>query len=928
MMRKILYILSLFCLLHQSVTAQLRRVDDNTECVLSFMKTSMRFMSFYPHEKAYLHLDNTGYFKGERIYFKAYVIRCDTERRTDLSRVLYVELLTPSGDVVERSKVALKNGEGHGDISLENILLTGFYEIRAYTRYMTNWGTYACFSRVIPIFKTPSKAGDYSNPVIDRLSYRKRLNDERLSVLEEDHLNIHLPDSASELSPKEKADADERVRFFPEGGDLVGGLPARVAFTVRDAEGLPLVAKGRLTDGEGNTLDTFTTDSEGRASVHISSCGDKEVLLVNDGKGHERRYRLPVAKPEGCTMQVDMMRDDSLTVDIYASDGMKGRQLGYVLMNKGTVARCDTLTAKPHVRVRFNRERLPEGVSQLTLFDSSGRVMAERLFFIFPQNAPLEKVEATCKSESLTPCGKVQINLKTVPASSLSFSAVDAAGMVNGRDGDIRTWMLLGSEVRGYIARPWYYLESDDADHRCAADLLMLTQGWRRYDWKLLSGQALIEHFQPIEDRLYLFGKVRSKGGAPVAGIPLSVTMYNQAGQVVEGDCKTDSVGGYTFRIPELDGDWTLLFRARQEKKRKADYQFSVDRNFAPLARYIGKEETRMVPVDTAGLLRWAYTEQTDNLKSSGRKWNYTLDNVNIRARRVWDRTSWRDETNARLHSMIYYDCDEAVDMLADKGEFPPSVMGWLKIKNSFFSGNDAPQQIRLMSKNENGLNQPDTVRSLENWFPMGAPAEFYVMPPAPWRIFYDDGLSYKNRPVVWIIDNMFVTITGFHFTGDEGGKKNSSDINEPIGDGMLIHMSYCDNYSNSVMMPETLDELKCIYIADDLSSLHNHIRCAEIDQMSPVVVYAFTHPSYLRKQKGVRRTHFQGYNIPTKFEMEDYSVVPPVSDDFRRTLYWNPDVRTDKDGNATIEFWNNSTCRDIYISVEGMSPDGKFLNN
>ncbi len=97
---------------------------------------------------------------------------------------------------------------------------------------------------------------------------------------------------------------------------------------------------------------------------------------------------------------------------------------------------------------------------------------------------------------------------------------------------------------------------------------------------------------------------------------------------------------------------------------------------------------------------------------------------------------------------------------------------------------------------------------------------------------------------------------------------------------------------------------------------------------MQPVVVYGFTHPSYLRKQKGVRRTHYQGYNIPTKFEMEDYSVVPPVNDDFRRTLYWNPDVRTDKDGNATIEFWNNSTCRDMYISVEGMTEDGQFMNN
>ena len=58
---------------------------------------------------------------------------------------------------------------------------------------------------------------------------------------------------------------------------------------------------------------------------------------------------------------------------------------------------------------------------------------------------------------------------------------------------------------------------------------------------------------------------------------------------------------------------------------------------------------------------------------------------------------------------------------------------------------------------------------------------------------------------------------------------------------------------------------------------------------------------------------------------MEDYSVIPPMAD-FRRTIYWNPNVRTDKDGKARVEFFNNSTCQEMYISTEGMSDDGKIL--
>jgi uncharacterized protein YfaS (alpha-2-macroglobulin family) len=60
---------------------------------------------------------------------------------------------------------------------------------------------------------------------------------------------------------------------------------------------------------------------------------------------------------------------------------------------------------------------------------------------------------------------------------------------------------------------------------------------------------------------------------------------------------------------------------------------------------------------------------------------------------------------------------------------------------------------------------------------------------------------------------------------------------------------------------------------------------------------------------------------------MEDYSVIPPMAD-FRRTIYWQPDITTDEQGKAKVEFFNNSTCEEMYISVEGMTPDGKVLVN
>ncbi|MBO5750307.1 MAG: hypothetical protein J6R36_05095, partial [Bacteroidaceae bacterium] len=159
-------------------------------------------------EKVYLHLDNTGYFDGETIRFKAYVLRSDSESFTNISRVLYVELLNPSGDVIATRKCAIVDGQANGEIKLEKVFGAGYYEIRAYTRYMTNWGNAACFSRIIPIFDTPKQDGDYSNRTIENISHRKRLPNYR------------------------DGGQDGRIGIYPEGGRMVKGLRGAVAFQI------------------------------------------------------------------------------------------------------------------------------------------------------------------------------------------------------------------------------------------------------------------------------------------------------------------------------------------------------------------------------------------------------------------------------------------------------------------------------------------------------------------------------------------------------------------------------------------------------------------------------------------------------------------------------------------------------------------------
>ena len=112
------------------------------------------FNEMYPQEKVYLHFDNTAYFLEETIWFKAYVMAANAQRQSQLSKVLYVELLSPEGAVLETKKYPIVNGGCHGEFHLDSLYLSGYYEVRAYTRYMLNFGDDAVFSRVFPSIKT------------------------------------------------------------------------------------------------------------------------------------------------------------------------------------------------------------------------------------------------------------------------------------------------------------------------------------------------------------------------------------------------------------------------------------------------------------------------------------------------------------------------------------------------------------------------------------------------------------------------------------------------------------------------------------------------------------------------------------------------------------------------------------------------------
>ena len=916
--------------------------------ILDYMRNMMQFSLSCPQEKAYLHFDNTGYFMGETIWFKAYITKAVSGERTDLSKVLYVELVNPDGEVLKTQKLYINNGEAQGSFLLEDCYMTGFYEIRAYTRYMLNWGSTGIFSRVMPIFKTPKKEGDYSKMELDKFAHIRR--DPAKRQLEELPEGIELKkkymsDNLFEI--KRLPEGSINVHFYPEGGNLVEDLTSRVAFTVTDSEGDYFDCEGVLVDDEGNTIHGAVTLENGRGYFEVTPSDDPIYLRIKTSDKKTQQFQLPEPEQEGTVLTLNTLPDDYVSARLTASLSMSGHMLGYTLMHDGRIITCDTMTCIPSMNIRFERKGLPGGVNQLTVFDSDGRIQAERLFFICPERKASDSIRVTTTNKVLSPCGKVNVDLHTRPNASVSFSAMDIASMTNGKQGNALTWMLLSSDVKGYIDNPDYYFENDDREHRIKADLLMMVQGWRRYDWKLMAGKAEFRKIQPIEDQLYLFGQLEQKKKKnPVDSVQVDVWLYNRLGDWLHGQTYTDSVGNYAFKTPDMSGEWTLLFNTKKDDE-AANYKVMIDRNISPMARYLSPAEASPLPAVKPNLFNDVPDSVYDNMISPTiRKRSRVLPEVKVKAkRRIFEgaRAAWESETQAQYWAHTYYNIDKEVDKIIDEGKDVPPLLDWLYMTDRNFSGLGTERKMptkelsnfeeipNIVEKEgmkewadnlqESYIWNIDSLKNDKTWT-VGHDEKSKEQNVKDKQIKYKEKrqkgkdnkdnnpylywqrLDYKGRPIAWVIDNEGIVFT--------------SEKYESLIPGEFI--------------PLWMEDVKAIYISEEPFAYKRYLKHFDntynrIEALKPITIFVYTHHTYLRNVKGLRRTHFQAYNDPQTFKMDDYSALPPM-EDFRRTIFWEPNVKTDSEGNAHLEFYNNSSCRYMYISAEGMDQTGKFIVN
>lgn len=767
-----------------------------------------------------------------------------------MSKVLYVDLVNPSGEVVKSEKLKIVDGEADGYIDLRHLLVSGFYEIRAYTSYMLNWGTTALFSRVFPILEKPAAEGDYNDRRMDEFGARNRLPDYR--------------------EKEEEGRKAMNVTFYPEGGHLISGLENRIAFAVTDEDGAHFETEGYLEAG-GRRLCDVRTLREGRGVFTCTPGAERLTLHLANAKGGERSFRLPEAEQEGCVICADVTDADAITVDILASPKYRGQKMGLITMHGGQVKRFDELASIGlGKRIIISKAELGNGVSQVALIDSVGRMMANRMVFVC-QNPSVKRIDLQLRNEYLKPYGKISLTAKAVPNCRFSLAVRDYHSQVDGWQADLASWLLLSSDLKGYIENAKYYVEADDEEHRRAADLLMMVQGWKRYDFQMMEGKKTFEMNHSLEDKLYIDGKLNQyKRKKTVDGVKMGMVLTNNLGDQLAGQTVTGAKGHYAFALPDCYRNWDVTLMTMKDDKFER-YYVGINRHFSPERRQL--EALELDPVEMKEPMLKITTTDTDD-----QKWKsdevQILQEVKVTGK-MWrnPRDFWERESRGAKNATLWYDCGLEADNLLDQGLSVPTLIDFLKQKNPLFSGND---------NLSGGISYQDYRYNL-----------------------YDDGPSYARRPIIWVVNNNFFCATGMPASNVKQPKEGEQPMEKTIS------------------FPSQLDEVKKVYISMEKNDLRRFAPYLNTIGKNCVIVYVYSYNLLpVKPVKGIRMTHFEGFNVPKEYEEEMVTGLLPA-EDHRRTLYWNPDVSTNAEGKATIEFLNRPGCKMMNVSAEGISKDG-----
>jgi len=568
-------------------------------------------------EKLYVHTDKEVYSSKDTVWLRGYLLNAVTNNLVDYSRYIYVELVDRLNVVHWREKIQRVTDDSLfvGYFPIPEVP-QGEYFLRCYTYYMQNLDEEYIYRKRIRVINP------YDHRVVCKTSIRDLGEDRgKLLILRfenqqgELYTNVEFNYRLSGVTPQDtvltansgyngifrlridknvdyiwlRATQNSKlnfekyiqlndfprnfhVQFFPEGGALLNNTKQKIAFKALGTDGLGIPISGFICNMNGDSICAFSSNKLGIGNFIIESkSGDILYAECKSEYGIKQRFKLPDAELSGMGLSLEFVNDE-VTCNINKTADMRSQYNSSRLLIHSRGMPLAIFDVPDIDGNALDLSGAPEGIINFAIIDTSSRIISERLWFhrklqrddidVTLLNAPLARGKAYCS-----------ILMKSVQDTGIlkgtfSISVVnDKYSLTDIHSYGIESYLLLDSDLKGYIESPAYYFEDMSLERQNALDNLMLSQGWRKFVLdSVISGVANLHGSYYMERGQHLSGYVKNFWGRDSKNA--QITLIGSNGVACE--VRTDSVGRFIVNDIRYERGTTFVAQAVSNLGRKS----------------------------------------------------------------------------------------------------------------------------------------------------------------------------------------------------------------------------------------------------------------------------------------------------------------------------------------------------------------------
>ena len=498
-----------------------------------------------PSELVYIQTNKGIYETGEDLWFKAYILDAQYFSPSMLSKTLYLQLVNENTkQAVWQEMYEIQKGFANGHIYIRDTLSQGSYLLEAFTQHSVYSDS------------TEMKA-------LRRILVRKDMKTPPVVTADTNKIT-------------NSGNKPRRIQFttFPEGGNLVDGIQSKLAFKAVNTDGNPLDIAGTLFE-ETTALFKFKSTHAGMGSLDFTPLAGKKYRIRLSEPATDSIFLLPEPVTEGITLRLAARDKENIEFVVSHSPGLNERNVYLRVQSKGIVYCIASGVLNKELVIKIPLKEFPwQGIAEFTLFNDSFVPVAERLVYIKPE----KKLTIETKTDKVRYETRDKVTLKITVKdengqpvkSNLGISVFDKLYQNLKDPNNILTHCFLSSQLKGKVYDPAYYFDNKNENREEALDLLLMTQGWRRYVW---SEPALKAYNNPRQELIYdgIKGEVHTKNKQRKAqSEQYYVTIVNPEKNETASLIKADTTGVFFVSPKQLkiwQGSYVLL-KPSEEKLR------------------------------------------------------------------------------------------------------------------------------------------------------------------------------------------------------------------------------------------------------------------------------------------------------------------------------------------------------------------------